>query len=49
MGINKETFLSQVQELLNKKPKVSGGQVYMSNDLNQVLLHGEDEMKAMED
>ena len=49
MGINKETFLSQVQELLNKKPKVSGGQVYMSNDLNQILLHGEDEMKAMKD
>ena len=49
MGINKETFLSQVQELLNKKPKVSGGQVYMNNDLNQVLLHGEDEMKAMKD
>ncbi len=49
MGINKETFLSQVQELLNKKPKVSGGQVYMSNDLNQVLFHGEDEMKAMKD
>ncbi len=49
IGINKETFLSQVQELLNKKPKVSGGQVYMSNDLNQVLLHGEDEMKAMKD
>lgn len=49
MGINKETFLSQVQELLNKKPKVSGGQVYMSNDLNQVLLHGEDEMKTMKD
>ena len=49
MGINKETFLSQVQELLNKKPKVSCGQVYMSNDLNQVLLHGEDEMKAMKD
>ena len=49
MGINKETFLSQVQELLNKKPKVSGGQVYMSNDLNQVLLRGEDEMKAMKD
>ena len=49
MGINKETFLSQVHEVLNKKPKVSGGQVYMSNDLNQVLLHGEDEMKAMKD
>lgn len=49
MNINKEVFLSQVQELLTKKPKVSGGQVYMSNDLNQVLLHGEDEMKSMGD
>lgn len=49
MNINKEAFLAQVQELLAKKPKVSGGQVYMSNDLNQVLLHGEDEMKSMGD
>ncbi len=49
MNIQKDTFLSQVQELLAKKPKVSGGQVYMSSDLNQVLLHGEDEMKAMKD
>lgn len=49
MGIQKDTFLNQVKELLEKKPKVSGGQVYMSNDLNQVLLHGEDEMKAMRD
>ena len=49
MNIQTDTFLSQVQELLAKKPKVSGGQVYMSSDLNQVLLHGEDEMKAMKD
>lgn len=49
MGIQKDTFLTQVQELLARKPKVSGGQVYMSKDLNQVLLHGEDEMKAMGD
>ncbi|MCI5623137.1 ATP-dependent chaperone ClpB [Anaerostipes sp.] len=49
ININKEAFIGQVQELLAKKPKVSGGQVYMSNDLNQVLLHGEDEMKAMGD
>ena len=49
MNIQKDTFLSQVQELLAKKPIVSGGQVYMSYDLNLVLLHGEDEMKAMGD
>ncbi|MBS7008615.1 ATP-dependent chaperone ClpB [Anaerostipes sp.] len=49
MNVNKDSFLSQVQELLQKKPKVSGGQVYMSQALNQVLLAGEDEMKAMGD
>ena len=43
------THLSQAQQLLQKKPKVSGGQVYMSQALNQVLLAGEDEMKAMGD
>ena len=49
MGINKEAFLSQVQEMLGKLTKVSGGQVYISNDLNKVLISAEDEMKAMGD
>jgi ATP-dependent Clp protease ATP-binding subunit ClpB len=49
MGINKEAFLSQVQQMLGKLPKVSGGQVYISNDLNKVLISAEDEMKAMGD
>ncbi|MDO4169747.1 MAG: ATP-dependent chaperone ClpB [Lachnospiraceae bacterium] len=49
MGVNKEAFLSQVQEMLGKCPKVSGGQVYISNDLNKVLISAEDEMKAMGD
>lgn len=49
MNVNKDSFLSQAQQLLQKKPKVSGGQVYMSQALNQVLLAGEDEMKAMGD
>ena len=49
MNVNKDSFLAQVQQLLQKKPKVSGGQVYMSQALNQVLLAGEDEMKAMGD
>ena len=38
MGINKEAFLSQVQEMLGKLTKVSGGQVYISNDLNKVQI-----------
>ena len=49
MGINKEAFLSQVQEMLGKLTKVSGGQGYISNDLNKVLISAEDEMKAMGD
>ncbi|MGI6502309.1 MAG: ATP-dependent chaperone ClpB [Anaerostipes sp.] len=49
MNINKDAFLSSTQQLLQKKPKVSGGQVYMSQSLNQILLSGEDQMKAMGD
>ena len=49
MEINKDSFLSQSQSLLEKKPKVSGGQVYISNDLNKVLISAEDELKPMKD
>ena len=49
MEVNKEAFLSQVQQLVEKKPKVSGGQTYISKSLNQVLVSAEDEAKAMGD
>ncbi len=49
MDINTEVFLAQVQGLLNKRPKVSGGQVYIGNDLNKVLIYAEDEAKQMGD
>ena len=49
MGVNKEAFLSQVQQAVEKKPKVSGGQTYISKSLNQVLVSAEDEAKAMGD
>ena len=49
MEINKEDFLSQTRQLVEKKPKVSGGQVYISKSLNQVLVSAEDESKAMGD
>ena len=49
MGVNREAFLAQVQQLVEKKPKVSGGQVYISKSLNQVLVSAEDESKAMGD
>ena len=49
MEVNKEAFLSQVQQAVEKKPKVSGGQTYISKSLNQVLVGAEDEAKAMGD
>lgn len=49
MEINTEVFLAQVEGLLNKRPKVSGGQIYVSNDLNKVLIYSENEAKPMGD
>ena len=49
MEVNKEAFLSQVQQAVEKKPKVSGGQTYISKSLNQVLVSAEDEAKTMGD
>ena len=49
MEVNKDAFLSQAQQLIEKKPKVSGGQVYISKSLNEVLVSAEDESKAMGD
>ncbi len=44
-----EVFLAQLGGLLGKRPKVSGGQVYVGNDLNKVLIYAEDEAKHMGD
>ena len=49
MEVNKEACMSQVQQAVEKKPKVSGGQTYISKSLNQVLVSAEDEAKAMGD
>ena len=50
MGVQKEMFIDEVQKALGKLPKVSGGgQLYVSNDLNKVLISAEDESKAMGD
>ncbi len=49
MNIQKEFFINRVEQALNKRPKVQGGQIYMSQDLNQVLIHAEDEAKRMGD
>ena len=49
MNIQKEFFINRVEQALNKRTKVQGGQVYMGQDLNQVLIHAEDEAKRMGD
>ena len=49
MEINKEHFLNNVENALNARVKVSGGQQYIGQYLNKVLVSGEDEAKAMGD
>jgi len=49
MQINIPIFETQIKGLLNKRPKVSGGQVYVSADLNRVLIYAENEAKQMGD
>ncbi|MDD7390693.1 MAG: ATP-dependent chaperone ClpB [Lachnospiraceae bacterium] len=49
MEINGEQFTGRVRQLIEKRVKVSGGKVYISQALNQVLLHAEDEAKRMGD
>ena len=50
MGISGEQFADEAEAALKKLPKVSGGgQVYLTQDLNKVLIDAEDEAKAMGD
>ena len=50
MGIQGELFKNEAKQALEKLTKVSGGgQLYISNDLNKVLINAEDEAKAMGD
>ena len=50
MGIGRELILNEAEQKVAGLPKVSGsGQVYISSDLNKVLIHAEDESRAMGD
>ena len=49
MGVQENQFLNEVQAAIEKLPKVSGGQVYFSQDANKVLVNAEDEAKSMGD
>ncbi len=49
MEINLEHFRDNCLSRVEKRVKVQGGQVYVGKDLNQVLIHAEDEAKQMGD
>lgn len=49
MEIQKEHFLNRVEQALNGRTKVSGGQPYIGQYLNKALVTAEDEAKTMGD
>ena len=49
MEIQKQHFADNVRRKLEARVKVSGGQVYVGQNLNKVLIHAEDEAKQMGD
>ena len=49
MGIEPEVFLAQIDGLLNKRPKVTGGDMRIDRYLNETLIYAEDEAKRMGD
>ena len=49
MNINGSQFAEEARQAIEKLPKVSGsGQLYVSGDLNKVLIHAEDEAKSID-
>lgn len=49
MEIQKEHFTGRLEQKLNERPKVSGGQHYIGQYLNKALITAEDEAKRMGD
>ncbi|SFR71171.1 ATP-dependent chaperone ClpB [Anaeromicropila populeti] len=49
LKIQVSEFETEVQSLLEGRPKVSGGNVFVGADLNKVLIYSEDEAKRMGD
>ncbi len=49
MDIDGDVFLAQVEGLVRKRPQVSGGQGYIGEPLNKVLVYAENEAKALGD
>ena len=47
--IDKNLVVNRVEEAISKRPKVQGGQQYVGQDLNNALIHAEDEAAQMGD
>jgi len=49
MEIEKNYFLNSVEDIIKKKPKVQGGNMTVSAELNKALINAETEMKSFGD
>ncbi len=49
MGISRQMMIEGVETLISKLPKVSGGEPYLSQQLNKVLQKAEEEAHQMQD
>ena len=49
MSIQGRLFIDRVEQAIGRRPKVQGGKPYVGQDLNNVLIHAEDEAKQMGD
>lgn len=49
MEIQTTHFVNRAEDYVSKRPKVQGGQMYISQSLNSVLISAEDEAKKMGD
>ncbi len=49
MEIDTNHFTKKVEELIQKRVKVSGGKVYIGQKLNEALIYAEDEAKSLGD
>ena len=49
MGLDKNLVANRIEQAIGKRPKVQGGQPFVGQDLNQALIHAEDEAKQMGD
>ncbi len=49
MEINPQYFVNKVEEAISRRTKVQGGQPFVGQDLNKVLISAEDELKTFGD